>query len=330
MTTTRRQFVQALGSAAALGALHPLSAFAQALDQVKIMYGFPAGSAGDSVARRVAEKLGGTAYSKNPGFVENKPGAGGRIAVETLKSSPADGSVLTLAPVSALAVYPHIYPKLSYKPDDVQPVSIGAIMHHGLAVGPAVPAEVKTLADFLKWAKANPDKAMYGTPGAGSMPHLLGALLGIRSGVELKQVPYRGTVPSITDLVGGQVASAVNPSGDYLQYMKAGRVRVLATSGKKRSPYLPDVPTFTELGYPDVTSEEWFGFYAPAKTPATTLATANAAITAALKDKAVIDALGLVGLVAHGSTPQEQAADQRAEFERWGPLVKQIGFTAES
>ena len=177
---------------------------------------------------------------------------------------------------------------------------------------------MKTLADFLKWAKANPDKAMYGTPGAGSMPHLLGALLGLRAGVELKQVPYRGTVPSITDLVGGQIGSAMNPSGDYLQYMKSGRVRVLATSGKKRSPYLPDVPTFTELGFPDVTSEEWFGFYAPAKIPAATLASANAAITAALKDKSVIDAIGVVGLVAHGSTPQEMLADQKAEYERWG------------
>ena len=109
MTTTRRQFVQALGSAAALGALHPLSAFAQALDQVKIMYGFPAGSAGDSVARRVAEKLGGTAYSKNPGFVENKPGAGGRMALESLKGAPADGTVLTLSPFSCTSIYPHIY-----------------------------------------------------------------------------------------------------------------------------------------------------------------------------------------------------------------------------
>jgi tripartite-type tricarboxylate transporter receptor subunit TctC len=326
----RRHFIQALGSAAALGALSPLAALAQALDQVKIMYGFPAGSAGDSVARRVAEKLGGTPYSKNPGFVENKPGAGGRIAVETLKASPADGSVLTLAPVSALAVYPHIYPKLSYKQEEVTQVSIGAIMFHGLAVGPAVPAEVKTLKDFLAWAKANPNQASYGSPGAGSMPHLLGALLGLRAGVELKHVPYRGTVPSITDLVGGQIAAAMNPSGDYLQYMKTGRVRVLATSGKKRSPFLPDVPTFTELGYPDVTSEEWFGFYAPAKTPPATLAAANAAITAALKDKAVIDALAIVGLVAHGSTPQEMAADQKAEFERWGPFVKQIGFTSES
>jgi len=209
-------------------------------------------------------------------------------------------------------------------------VSIGAIMFHGLAVGPAVPAEVKTLKDFLAWAKANPDQASYGSPGAGSMPHLLGALLGLRSGVALKHVPYRGTVPSITDLVGGQIAAAMNPSGDYLQYMKSGRVRVLATSGKQRSPYLPDVPTFTELGYPDVTSEEWFGFFAPAKTPAATITAANAAITAALKDKSVVDSLALVGLVAHGSTPQAMAAVQKAEYERWGPLVKQIGFTAES
>lgn len=326
----RRQLIQAAASATALGALAPFSAFSQGLEQVKIFYGFPPGSAGDSVARRVAEKLAGTPYSRLAGFVENKPGAGGRIAIETLKNSPADGSVLALAPVSALAVYPYIYPNLAYKPEDVTQVSIGAIMFHGLAVGPAVPAEVKTLKDFLAWAKANPAQASYGTPGAGSMPHLLGALLGLRAGVELKQVPYRGTVPSITDLVGGQIAAAMNPSGDYLQHIKTGKVRVLATSGRKRSPYLPDVPTFMELGYPDVTSEEWFGFYAPAKTPAATIATANAAITAALKDKAVIDALAVVGLVARGSTPQEMAVDQKAEYERWGPLVKQIGFTAES
>lgn len=328
--TDRRHFLHTLGSAAALSTLAPFPALAQGLDQVKILYGFPPGSAGDSVARRVAEKLAGTTYTKNPGVVENKPGAGGRIAIETLKASPADGSVLALAPVSALAVYPHIYPKLSYRPDDVTQVSIGAVMFHGLAVGPAVPAEVKTLKDFLAWAKANPDQANYGSPGAGSMPHLLGALLGLRAGVALRHVPYRGTVPSITDLVGGQVAAAMNPSGDYLQYMKSGRVRVLATSGRQRSPYLPEVPTFTELGYPDVTSEEWFGFYAPARTPAATLANANAAIHRALKDKAVIDSLALVGLLAHPSTAQEMAADQKAEFERWAPLVKQIGFTAES
>lgn len=330
MSMNRRQFALGLGGAAALGALTPLGAQAQGLDLVKILYGFPAGSAGDSVARRVAEKLAGSAFTKNAAIVENKPGAGGRIAVETLKNSAADGSTLALAPVSALSVYPHIYPKLSYTPADVTQVSIAAIMFHGLAVGPAVPAEVKTLKDFLAWAKANPAQASYGSPGAGSMPHLLGALLSLRSGVELKHVPYRGTVPSVTDLVGGQIAAAMNPSGDYIQHVKSGRVRVLALSGNKRSPHQPDVPTFTELGFPDVTCEEWFGFFAPAKTPANVIASANAAITAALKDKSVVDALATVGLVANGTTPQAMAADQKAEFERWGPLVKQIGFTSES
>src|SRR2546430_204179 len=138
--------------------LSPLQALAQALDQVKIMYGFPAGSSGDSVARRVAERLGGTPYSKGPGFVENKPGAGGRIAVEALKNASPNGSVLALAPVSAFSVYPHIYPKLTYKPEDAIPVSIGAVIYHGLAVGPAVPAEVKTLKDFLAWAKRSEER----------------------------------------------------------------------------------------------------------------------------------------------------------------------------
>ena len=329
----RRRILKAMSAIAAtsaLGALASRPTWAQPLELIKIMYGFPPGSAGDTVARRVGENIAGTSYSKGQGIVENRPGAGGRIAVEALKNSPPDGSVLTLAPVSALAVYPYIYPKLSYRPEDVTQVSIGALMYHGLAIGPAVPDEIETLDQFLAWAKANPERATYGTPGAGSMPHLLGALLGIRSGVALRHVPYRGTAPSVTELVGGQIAATMNPSGDYIQYMKNGRVRVLGTSGKARSPYLPDVPTFTELGYPDVTSEEWFGFYAPAKTPAATIAAANQAINAALKKPAVIESLGVVGLVAHGSTPEAMAADQHAEYDRWGPLVKQIGFTAES
>ncbi len=155
MTTTRRQFVQALGASAALGAFHPFAAHAQ-VDQVKVYFGFPAGSSGDTVARRVAEKWAGSAFSKNPGVVENKPGAGGRIALETLEAAPADGSVLALAQVSALANYPHIYSKMNYTDKDFAPVSIAAIMHHGLAVGPVVPASVKTVKDFLAWAKPTP------------------------------------------------------------------------------------------------------------------------------------------------------------------------------
>ncbi len=330
MTTTRRQFVHTLGSMAALGAFGPLSAFAQAIDQVKIYYGFPAGSSGDTVARRVGEKMGGTPFAKNNGVVENKPGAGGRIALESLKSAPADGSVLAVAQVSALANYPHIYSKLNYSEKDFAPISIAAIMHHGLAVGPMVPANVKTVKDFLAWAKANSKDASYGSPGAGSTPHFLGALLGINSGVDLRHVPYRGSIPGVTDVVGGQIAAMVTPSGDFIANYKAGKIRILATSGPKRSPYLPDVPTFAEQGFPELTTEEWFGFYAPAATPKPVIAAANAVINAALKEKSVIDSLAIVGLIPQGSTIEEMAKWQKSEYDTWGPLIKKIGFTAES
>jgi tripartite-type tricarboxylate transporter receptor subunit TctC len=329
--TTRRDLIKTLGGAAALAALHPLAALAQTLEQVKIYYGFPAGSAGDSVARRVGEKMAGSAYTRNAAVVENKPGAGGRIALEVLKAAPADGSVLALTPFSCTSIYPHIYKKLSYDPvKDFAPVSIAAVMHHGLAVGPLVPASVKNVKDFLAWAKANPNEASYGSPAAGSTPHFIGALLGINNGVELKHVPYRGSIPGVTDVVGGQIASMITPSGDFIANHKAGKLRLLATSGKARSPFSPEVPTLAEQGFPELTTEEWFGFYAPAKTPAAQIAAANAAVNAAIKDKAVIDSLAVVGLIAQGSTVEEMTRSQHAEFERWGPLVKKVGFTAES
>ncbi len=330
--TNRRQFVTALGGAAALGALqHPLAALAEIVaQQVKIYYGFPAGSAGDSVARRVADKLGGTDFTRLNPVVENKPGAGGRIALDSLKSAPADGSVLALSQASALSTYPYIYSKLSYGLADFAPVSIGAVMTHGLAVGPMVPASVKTLKDYVAWAKANPGQASYGSPGAGSTPHFLGALLGLNSGADLRHVPYRGSLPAVNDVVGGQIASSLTPSGDYLPFVKANKLRVLASSGAQRAAYLPEVPTFAEQGFPELVADEWFGFFAPAKTPAPVIAAASGAIQAALKDKAVADGLLSVGLIAQGSTPEEMRRSLQSEYERWGPLVKKIGFTAES
>ncbi len=189
MTLTRRQSLML----AAAGAALPWRAWAQAFEQPKFLYGFPAGSSGDIACRRVAERIGGTAYAKNAAIVDNKPGAGGRIALDTLKSSTADGSVLALSPFSATAIYPHVYKKLSYDPvADFVPVSIAAVMHHGLAVGPVVPASVTDVKGFIAWAKANPDKANYGSPAAGSTPHFLGALLGLSQNVDLKHIPYRG------------------------------------------------------------------------------------------------------------------------------------------
>jgi tripartite-type tricarboxylate transporter receptor subunit TctC len=318
MTISRRHLLMSGTTLLAMPAL----VRAQAVDAPKFLYGFPAGSAGDITARRVAEKVAGTSYARNAAVVENKPGAGGRLALDALKASPADGSVLCMTPFSALAIYPHVYRKLSYDPfADFVPVSMSAVMHHGLAVGPMVPATVKTVKDFLAWAKANPNDASYGSPGAGSTPHFLGALLGLNAGVELKHVPYRGSVPGITDVVGGQLAAMVTPAGDFLSYHKAGKLRLLATSGKARLPFSIDVPTFAEQGFSDIMLEEWFGFFAPAKTPAPVVA---------LTDKSVIEGLGVVGLIAQGSSGEDLTRSLRAENERWGPLVKRIGFTADS
>lgn len=331
--TGRRQFLRATAAATALAALPPTTSRAQAPSTapVRILYGFPAGSSGDIVARRVAERIAGTAYTDGPAIVENKPGAGGRIALEMLKQSHADGRTLALSPFSCASLYPHIYQRLGYDPvRDLVPVSIGALMFHGFAVGPAVPVGVTSLGQFLDWAKAHPEQATYGSPAAGSTPHFIGALLGLARGVDLKHVPYRGSMPGITDLVGGQIAAMATPSGDFIANYKAGKLRVLATSGSRRSPFLPDVPTFAEQGFPELTVEEWFGFYAPAGVAPKVVASANAAINQALGDKAVADSLAIVGLIARGSTPQAMADSQRHEFERWGPLIKRVGFTAES
>lgn len=327
---TRRDFVQRAAAFAAGAALAP-SALAQQFEVVKIINGFPAGGTADATSRRVAERMGGTAYTRNAAVVENKPGAGGRIACEVVKNAAPDGATLLLTPYSMMSIYPHIYKTLSYDPvKDFVPVSIAAMMTHCLSVGPMVPASVKTVKDYLAWAKANPKDASYGSPAAGSTPHFLAALLGLNTGTDLKHVPYRGSAPAVADMLGGTLASCSTPTGDALANHRAGKVRILATSGAQRTPFTPEVPTYAEQGFSDLTTEEWFGFYAPAKTPASVVANANAAIGQALKEKSVVDALAIMGLVAHPSTPAEMEKSQRDEFNRWGPLVKKIGFTAES
>ena len=296
---------------------------------VRMIVASGAGGGLDFVARLVAPKM--TEGLGQQVVVDNRAGAGQRLAMGELRHAAPNGQTLLLATSGPFSIYPHIYSKLSYDPTkDFVPVSIAAVMHHGLAVGPLVPASVKNVKDFLAWAKANPGQANYGSPAAGSTPHFIGALLGLNNGVDLKHVPYRGSIPGVTDVVGGQIASMVTPSGDFIPNHKAGKLRLIATSGQARSPFSPEVPTFAEQGFPELTTEEWFGFYAPAKTPASVVAAANAAINMAIKEKSVIDSLAVVGLIAKGSTAAEMAASQQAEADRWGPLVKKIGFTAES
>jgi tripartite-type tricarboxylate transporter receptor subunit TctC len=192
MKNNRRQFIQAALAPAAATALSPWSAFAQTalpLEVVKIVNGFPAGGSADVTSRRVGDKMSGTPYTKTA-VVENKTGAAGRIAVDTVKAANPDGATLLLTPYSMMSIYPHIYSKLSYDPfKDFVPVGMASMLSHGLAVGPKVPATVKTVKDYLAWAKANPNDASYGSPAAGSTPHFLGALMGLNNNDPCLELP---------------------------------------------------------------------------------------------------------------------------------------------
>lgn len=327
MFIKRRELLQiALGAAAT--AL-PLVARAQGLETAKILAGFAPGGTVDTLARRVASKLNGS-YARAV-VVENKPGAGGQIAVSTLKAASADGATLLATPMSMLGVYPHTYRKLPYDPvTDLTPVSLGVEFDMGFAVGPLVPASIKNVPEFLAWCSANKQQANFGSPAPGSVPHFVGELIGRAGKVDLQHIGFRGTQPAIVDLQGGQISAVSGPVGEFLPHLSAGRLRILATSGARRNKFVPDVPTLEEQGYKDLVFREWFGFYLPGQASADVVQRANAAIRSALASADVIEGLGGMGLEVRSSTPAELAAMLKADTERWGPIVKAIGFTAES
>lgn len=328
MPFSRRQAIQTLGASALLSGIGH-HAHAQSVETLRVITGFPPGGTSDTICRRVAERLRSSGYAKNA-VVENKAGAGGQIAVQFMKSVPADGTAILQTPMSMLGIYPHIYKKLQYDPlVDVVPVSLGAVFDFGFAVGPAVPATVKNIPEFLAWCKANPNQANFGSPGAGSLPHFLGVLLGRSAGVDIKHAAFRGTQPAILDMVGGQIPAVSGPVGEFTQHVNAGKCRLLGTSGAKRSRFAPTVATFTEQGLKDMAFNEWFGFYLPAGASAEVIQRTNAALRSALAAPEVVDGLAAMGLESTSSTPAELAAMLKADSERWGPIVKAIGFTAE-
>jgi len=329
---SRRNFVRASGALAALSSLGLTGrAFAQAapLETVKLITGFPPGGTSDTLCRRVAESIKNSAYAKNA-IVENKPGAGGQIAVTSMKGAPTDGSVLLQTPASMLMIYPHIYKNLPYAYTDVVAVSLACTFDFGFCVGPAVPDSVKDVKAFLEWAKANPDKANFGSPGAGSVPHFIGVMMGREVGIEMKHVAYRGSAPAVQDLVAGQIQAVSAPVGEFIQQANAGKIRFLGVSGATRSRFVPNVPTYAEQGYKDLVFSEWFGFFAPGGTSADVVNRANAVLKTALAQKDVVDGLAVMALESKSSTPAELATLLKTSYEQWGPIVKKIGFTADS
>lgn len=295
----------------------------------RLFCGFPPGDAADLVARMYAEKL--RAAFPQGLIVENRPGAGGRTALDLFRREAADGYNLLLTPSSMLTLAPHAVKGLAYDPlKDYAPISRACSNAFALSVGPMVPESVKTLAQFLAWCQANPSLANYGTSGVGTTMHLLGANFARLSKVSLNMIPYKGGGPAATDLVGGQVASVMSTLPGVMEFAKGGRVRILAVSSESRWPTLPDVPTFAESGYPDLTVVQWFGFVAPAGTPAEVLDRLNAQIRQIARMPDVVKSLEMLGLAPSVSaSPREFSQDIRNEHERWRGVVQAIGFKAE-
>lgn len=292
---------------------------------IRIIFPFAAGGSGDAVSRLIADKM--RIALDRPVIVENRAGADGRIGVRAVKEAAPDGNTLLLTPIAPMAVYQHVYAKLDYDPiADFAPLSQVGTFDFGVAVGPQL--EAKTLQDLVAWAKANPSQASFAIPAAGSLPHFLGVMLARTTGIDLRAVPYRGSAAGLADLVASHIPIEITTTSDLVQMHKAGRIRVLATSDKARSPFLPDVPTFGEAGY-NLVATGWYGMFAPAKTPPDIVARLNAVIIDAVRSGDIKDRLLAFGLQPTGTSAAEFSAIQKAASEQWAPAVKASGFTPE-
>jgi len=294
---------------------------------LRIVVGFPAGAASDAVARLVASHMAGVL--RRPVIVDNRPGASGRIANETVKAAAADGTTLLLTPSATMAIFPHTYAgRLRYDPlRDFAPLAHLCSFHTGLAVGRHVPAS--TLAEYVAWVRADPDtNGFYASAALGSTPHFVGVMLARAAGLRLTHVPYRGSAAAMRALAAGEIAALTTGVGDLRTLRELGHAQVLAVNGEQRDPTLADVPTFRETGY-DLVSTSWYALFAPAGLPAPMQQTLGGAARAALADADVRRRIAEMGLQPTGHGPQRLAAILEADHERWAKIVRETGFEAE-
>jgi tripartite-type tricarboxylate transporter receptor subunit TctC len=329
--SNRRSFLQR-SSALAAGALASTlwtPAIAQTENfPLRILCSGPPGSIPDTISRRVAEHLG-SAYPQGV-FVENRAGAAGQIAVAALKAAPADGSTILLAQGAVATVYPALYPKLAYDPiSDLQPVSLACEMTLALAIGPAVPSGVNTLRELIDWMRDNPKRANVGSPGNGTMPHLLEALIFREANLMWQHIAYAGGPPAITDLLGGQLAALVLPEGILRPHRAGGKLRIVATSGAQRSSYFPDVTTFAEQGYREGVLREWFAFFMPDRVASAMIETTSLRLRAAIARPELVSAFAETGMTAASSAPAALAKRIEAERKYWQPILLANNIKAE-
>jgi tripartite-type tricarboxylate transporter receptor subunit TctC len=293
---------------------------------IKFLVGFPAGAGLDTMTRLVADRMRATLGQ--PVVVENRPGAAGQIAMTALKNAPPDGLTLVMTPLVTVVTAPHIYPKLPYDAfADFAPVAHTADFLFAFAVGPKVPA--KTLEEFVALVKKDQKYGNYASAGTGSLPHFFSLLFADTAGIRMNHIGYKGTAPAMTDLLGGQISAFMGTVSDLAAQHKAGKVHILATSGTARARLAPDAPTFRELGF-NIVGAGWYAAYAPAKTPKETIDRLSRAIVGAINTPDVRAKLEDLGMEPTGLGAAELADIHKADYNKWGPVIKASGFKPES
>ena len=320
----RRTLFTSLAMTAMLSTITPASA--QSDKALRILVGFPAGVSIDVVTRILTDKM--KDELKRPVIVDSRPGAGGRLAAELLKSAAPDGNTVMVTPIVVPVLAPMVFSKLGYNPEtDFAPVGKVCDFSFALAVPANLP--VKNLKDYAAWLKANPLQANFGTPAAGSLPHFFGVMIGSALNVDMVHVPFNGGAALQAAVLGGHAPAGIDVVMEWQQNAKAGKIHVLATSGAQRSKVMPDVPTFKEQGFPDAVGQGWFAMYAPAKTPAAVIDEINKALNKALAHPEVRERFATLGLEAGGGTPADLQKIMLEDAKRWGPIVKKSGFRAD-
>jgi tripartite-type tricarboxylate transporter receptor subunit TctC len=289
---------------------------------IRLIVPFPAGGGTDIFARVIGNKL--TESLKWVVIIDNKPGAGGNLGIDAVAKAPPDGYTLGLGQTSNLAINPTLYPKLPYDSlKDLVPIVLVADAPLVLVVPASSP--YKTLGELIEAAKKKPGDITFGSPGNGTVAHLTGELLQSAAGVKFQHIPYKGSAQAITDLIGGQVQSYMSSVPTALSHIKAGKLRPLAVSSTKRAATLPDVPTIAEAGYKGFDANTWFGLVAPKGTPPAIVEKINAEVNKVLKSTDVREKFAAEGGGALGGSSQEFAALLKADYAKWGKVVKDSG-----
>jgi tripartite-type tricarboxylate transporter receptor subunit TctC len=293
---------------------------------VRVLIGYPPGGSTDVAGRLLAEQLGRKLGQQV--VVENRAGAGGTVAASTVVRADPDGYTLLLAASPEVSIAPITMKSMPYDPvRDLQPITGVGQVPFFLVVNPSVPAQ--TLAEFIAYAKANPGKLNYSSFGNNTSNHLAGELFRSLTGINAVHVPYKGSGPSMTDLIGGQVNYSFDTPPAVLEHVRAGKLRALAVASRQRLPSAPQVPTFAEAGLPAFSGGTWFGLFAPAKTPRPVVDRINADAVAVLQSPELAKAFGDRGIVPAPQSPEEYARFVQAEVSKWKDLATKVGIVAE-